>query len=120
MGNDTVMGYYFFCDLNNDTLLQKEDSEPMNTMTLNVKTNFTEEVGLEALFIGSIYKDKMGSMEKPDCGQIETQNLGIDVQEETNHMYISCNDSFVDLTGKDIKLRSTSGNPKYNTSMSVA
>ena len=113
MGNDTVIGYYFYCDLNNDSLLKSEETEPMNRMNINVKANFTEEVGLEAVFIGRTFNQTLGTkIVMTDCGQIETKNIGVDVQEEMSHLYISCNDSFVDITGQNIKLRSMNGNPK--------
>lgn len=113
VGNDTVVGFYFFCDLNDDSLLAKEDSEPLNRITIDVRTNTTDDVGLEAVFIGRTFTQTMGSKTvMTDCGQIETKNIGVDVQEEMTHIYISCNDSFVDITGREIKLRSQSGNPK--------
>ena len=91
----------------------------MNTMSLMVRTNSTQEIGLEALFVGSIYKKMIGTIERPDCGQIEIKTIGVDVYEEIDHLYVSCNDLFVDLTGKDIRVRSLSGNPKYVTLKSM-
>lgn len=114
MGSDTVFGYYFICDLKNDSNIKTEESDMSDIITVNIKTNFTETLGLEAVFIGDIFTDKIGSKTvRPDCGQIGVRNIGVDAQEEVGHTYISCNDSFVDINGGNFtNLSQLSGNPK--------
>ena len=112
VGSDTVLGFYFVCHLNNVLDIKKEEMNLLDTITFDVKTNSTEEVGLEAVFIGDIFKKTVAKIERPDCGKIETESLYVDIQEEINHIYISCNDSFIDLNQKGFTKKAINGNPK--------
>ena len=109
----SVFGFYFVCDLKNESEIRREEANLLDTITFDVKTNSTKEIGLEAVFIGDIFKTTIGSkIVKPDCGQIQIKTLGVNAQEEVDHIYISCNDSFFDLNQKGFTKTAKNGNPK--------
>ena len=98
-----IFRFYFVCDLKNESDIMREEINLLETIILNIKTNSTEEVGMDAVYIGDIFKTVIGSkIEKPDCGQIQIQTVGVIVQEEIDCVYIICNDSFTDLNNTKI------------------
>ena len=80
---------------------------------MNIKTNFEGEVGLDGLWIGDVFTITSGSSRtvKPDCGLIQIQNIGVDAQDEVSTRYITCNDSFIDISKANTKSLSPNGNP---------
>lgn len=98
--NDTTFGFYFVCNLNNGSDISIEETHLLDTITFDIKTNSTEEVGLEAIHIGDIYRTtaRTGSkIVKPDCGLIHYQTVGVVAIQEVDRIYVSCNESFIDL-----------------------
>lgn len=65
-------------------------------MKVKIKMERIHEIGLEAVFLGGIYKQFFGNKatNKPDCGQLEIQRPGVLVQKDHNGYLVRCNDSF--------------------------
>ncbi|CAG2168108.1 unnamed protein product [Oppiella nova] len=117
MGGDVVVGYYYFCDLNSESDAKAEQSALMDTITVHVNTSVPHEVGLEAVFLGRVFTTSIGGgkIVRPDCGQFEVKNIGVDFQAEAGHTFISCNDSYVDISQDRYaskKVSVLSGNPQ--------
>ncbi len=115
LDNSEVVGYYYFCDFKSEEDQQKELTDLMDTITVQINTSVAKEIGLEAVMIGDIYTTTYGSNKsiRPDCGDLEIENTGVMIQKELGYINIRCNDSFRDYwqnpdkrlnTGENIKL----------------
>ncbi|CAG2103229.1 unnamed protein product, partial [Medioppia subpectinata] len=119
MKSDVVVGYYYYCDLHSEADARAEQPDLSDTITLRVNTSTKHEIGLEAVFLGGVFTKSVGGggkVVRPDCGQFTVKNIGVDIQAEAGHSYVSCNDSYVDISADRLasgKFSRISGNPKH-------
>ena len=102
-----IFSYYYFCDLKSEKDRNQELIELSDTISVRINTSVDREIGLESVIIGDIYTyiDEENNIVRPECGELEIQNVGIDVQKlSERYNNIWCNDSFVDSKNPDKRL----------------
>ncbi len=109
-----IFGYYYFCDLKSEEDRKKELTDLTDTILVKINSSFEREIGLDAVFIGGLYTTtySSGKSVKPDCGKLEAENVGVNVQEESSYIKVWCNQSFYDYWQNLDKRFDSMGNRK--------
>jgi hypothetical protein len=109
-----IFGYYYFCDLKSEEDRKKELTDLTDTILVKINSSFVQEIGLEAVFIGGLYTITYGvsKNKKPDCGELEIENVGVMIQTELGYTNVRCNESFHDYWKNPDKRLDSMGNRK--------
>jgi hypothetical protein len=116
-----IFGYYYFCDLKSEEDRKKELTDLTDTILVKINSSFVREIGLDAVFIGGLYTTTYGVNKnvKPDCGELEVENVGVMIQTELGYTNIRCNHSFHDYWQNPDKRLDSIGNRKLVISCKV-
>ncbi len=109
-----IFGYYYFCDLKSEEDGKKELTDLTDTILVKINSSFVREIGLDAVFIGGLYTTTYGVSKnvKPDCGELEIEDVGVMIQTESGITNIMCNESFHDYWQNPDKRLDSMGNRK--------
>ncbi len=109
-----IFGYYYFCNLISEEDRKKELTDLTDTILVKINSSFVQKIGLDAVFIGGLYTTTYGVSKdvKPDCGKLEAENVGANIQEELGYINIWCNESFYDYWKNPDKRLDSMGNRK--------